>query len=290
MPRKITVSRLALAVIGIAVLAGAGYWWWLRPSPPPPAVEAGPPTRPVRTMTLGPAESGPVRSFPGRVQSGRGRRVDSRLPRARDHHRASREDQPVGGEGPAPRSPRPARLRDAARPGVERGGRGAGQARRDAGGRSAGGHPDPREPARRGAGAAQRSGARLHSHPQPPRAGRRDQGRLRPRDAGAGGGPGQHLGRGERAGARAGGRTGRGHRGPARAGAAPGGPAARGARRARRHPADRALRRDRGPDHRRDLPGGAGTAAHPEPSRRDRPRDRHGCAGDASWSSSAPET
>ena len=28
-------------------------------------------------MTLGPAESGPVRSFPGRVQSGRGRRVDS---------------------------------------------------------------------------------------------------------------------------------------------------------------------------------------------------------------------
>ena len=76
---RIRASRLAAVVIGIAVLVGAGYWWFLRPLPSPaPATvaAAAPATRPVRTMTLGPVESGPVRSFPGRVQSARGRRVD----------------------------------------------------------------------------------------------------------------------------------------------------------------------------------------------------------------------
>ena len=214
MPRRITVSRLALAVIGIAVLAGAGYWW-LRPSPPPPAVDAGSPDEAGENHDAGPGGERAGAELSGARPIRAGATGGQCLPRARHHRRASREDQSVRGEGTTPRSPRPSRLRDAARPGVERGGRGPGQARRDAGGGSAGGHPDPRGPARRRAGAAQRSAARIHPHPQPPRPGRRDQGRLRPRDAGAGGGPGQHLGRGERAGARAGGRTGRGHRGPA---------------------------------------------------------------------------
>jgi membrane fusion protein, multidrug efflux system len=72
--RKVKGGRLAAIVIGIAVLAGLGFWWF-RPSPPPPVV-AGPPTRPVRTVTLGQTEGLPVRSFPGRVQSARGRRVE----------------------------------------------------------------------------------------------------------------------------------------------------------------------------------------------------------------------
>lgn len=75
MSLRIPASRLAAVVIGIIVLAGAGYWWF-RPAPPSPIAAAGPVTRPVRTMTLGAAESAPVRSFPGRVQSARGRRVD----------------------------------------------------------------------------------------------------------------------------------------------------------------------------------------------------------------------
>ena len=75
MARKLKLSRLAIAVIVLGALAGAAYWW-LRPSRPRPATEAGLVTRPARTMTLGQVDSPPVRSFPGRVQAGRGRRVD----------------------------------------------------------------------------------------------------------------------------------------------------------------------------------------------------------------------
>ena len=75
MPRKITPSLLVTVAIALAVLAGVGYWW-RRPSPPQPAAEAAIPTRPARVVTLGTAEGAPVRSFPGRVQAARGRRVD----------------------------------------------------------------------------------------------------------------------------------------------------------------------------------------------------------------------
>jgi RND family efflux transporter MFP subunit len=74
-PRRFSASRLATAVIGIVVIGIAAYWWWFRPAPPPPAATA-PSARPARTMTLGQGEGAPVRSFPGRVQAGRGRRAD----------------------------------------------------------------------------------------------------------------------------------------------------------------------------------------------------------------------
>ena len=72
--QKIGVPRLVAVVIGLIVLV-AGVFWWLRPSSPPPTARSTM-TRPARVITLGQAESGPVRSFPGRVQSARGRRVD----------------------------------------------------------------------------------------------------------------------------------------------------------------------------------------------------------------------
>jgi len=72
--QRIGASRLLVVVIGLVVLAGIVFWW-LRPSSAPPATTSSV-TRPARVMTLGQAESGPVRNFPGRVQSARGRRVD----------------------------------------------------------------------------------------------------------------------------------------------------------------------------------------------------------------------
>jgi hypothetical protein len=69
----ITGSRLVIAVIALAVLAGGAYWW-RRPAPSPPVV--APVIRPARTVTLGGAEGAPVRSFPGRVQAARGQRVE----------------------------------------------------------------------------------------------------------------------------------------------------------------------------------------------------------------------
>ena len=73
MPPKRSPFRLAPVVIGLVVLAGIAFWWF-RPSPPPAAPP--PVIRPARTMTLGAPSDTPVRNFPGRVQSGRGGRVD----------------------------------------------------------------------------------------------------------------------------------------------------------------------------------------------------------------------
>src|SRR5262245_14651586 len=70
-----TFSRLVVVVIVIAALAGAVIWWRSRPAPPPPEA-AAPVIRPARTITLGQSGDAPVRSFPGRVQSARGRRAD----------------------------------------------------------------------------------------------------------------------------------------------------------------------------------------------------------------------
>lgn len=74
MLQRIGAPRLVAVVIGLVVLAGLVFWW-LRPSPAPPNVTVSV-TRPARVITLGQAEGGRMRSFPGRVQSARGRRVD----------------------------------------------------------------------------------------------------------------------------------------------------------------------------------------------------------------------
>ena len=81
MPAKFSVATLAAAAIGLAAVAGAGYWWSLRPSPAAaggrcPRAEAGEDRDPGPGEGGGAAGSAPVRSFPGRVQAGRGRRVD----------------------------------------------------------------------------------------------------------------------------------------------------------------------------------------------------------------------
>ncbi len=75
MGSKMTISRLLVAVIVIAALAGAVHWWRGRPAPSPPEMTA-PIVRPARTITLSRAGDAPVRTFPGRVQSARGRRAD----------------------------------------------------------------------------------------------------------------------------------------------------------------------------------------------------------------------
>lgn len=74
MASRSNVSRLVTVLVVVAIVVGVVYWW-RRPAAAPPEA-AAPVIRPARTLTLGPGGGPPARSFPGRVQSARGRRAD----------------------------------------------------------------------------------------------------------------------------------------------------------------------------------------------------------------------